>query len=78
MSTKKCLAILLKYYSSDTKKVSDLFLGLVEVDHSSSAAGIQEVLRGYLVSVGVNFENLAEFAADNCATATMMGPLNRV
>ena len=33
--------------------------------------GISEVLRGYLVSVGVNLENLAGFAAGNCAS--MMG-----
>ena len=38
--------------------------------------GIYEVLRCYLVSVGVNLENLAGFAADICAT--MMGQLNGV
>ena len=69
---------MLRYYSSGTKKVWNSFLGFVELDNDSFAASIYEVLRGYLVSVGVNFENLAEFAADNCATATMMGPLNRV
>ena len=60
MSTKKCFAILLRYYSSETKKVCDSFLGLVELDtsNSSSAAGIYEVLRGYLDSAGVNLENL--------------------
>ena len=76
MSTKKCLAILLRCYSSETKKVCDSLLGLVELDNGSSAAGIYEVLRGYLVSVGVNWENLAGFAADNCLT--MMGQLNGV
>ena len=62
--TKKCLAILLRYYSSETNKVCDSFLGLVELDNGSSAAGIYEVLRGYLVSVGINLENLAGFAED--------------
>ena len=64
MSTKKCLAILLRYYSPETKKVCDSFLGLVELDNGGSSAGIYEVLRGYFVSVRVNLENLAGFAAD--------------
>ena len=62
MTTKKCLAILLRYYLSETKKVYDSFLELVEWDNDSSAAGIYQVLRDYLVSVGVNLENLAGFA----------------
>ena len=66
----------LLYYSSETKKVWDSFLGLVILDNDSSAAGIYEVLRGCLVSVGVNLENQAGFSADNCAT--MMGQLNGV
>ena len=37
---------------------------------------IYKVLRGYLVSVWVNLQNLAGFAADNCAT--IMGQLNGV
>ena len=32
VSTKKCLAILLRYYLSETKKVFDSFLDLVELD----------------------------------------------
>ena len=41
-----------------------IFLGLVELDNGSSVAGIiYAVLRGYLVSVGVNLENLAGLAA---------------
>ena len=71
VSTKKCLSILLRYYSSKTKKVCDSFLGLVELDNSSSAV---EILRGYLVPVGVNLE--AGFAADNCSTT--MEQLNGV
>ena len=67
MYTKKYLPILLRYYSSETKKVCDSFLGLVELDtsNSSSAAGIYEVLKSYLNSVGVNLENLVGFAADD-------------
>ena len=47
VSTKKCLTILLRYYHPKPNKYS--FLGLVELDNGSSAAGIYEVLRGYLV-----------------------------
>ena len=65
---------MLRYYHPKPNKYS--FLGLVELDNGSSAAGIYEVLRGYLVSVGINLENLARFAADNCAT--IMGQLNGV
>ena len=36
-------------------------LGLVELDNGSYAAGIYEVLGGYLVFVGVNLENLTGF-----------------
>ena len=56
--------VLLRYYSSETKKVCGSFLGFVELDNGSSAGGIYEVLRCYLVSVEVNLENLAQFAAD--------------
>ena len=47
-------ALSLRYYSSETKIVCDSFLELVELENGSSAAGIYEVLRDYLVSVGVN------------------------
>ena len=47
---------MLRYYSSETKKVFDSFLGLVKLDNGSSTAGICEVLRGYLVSLGVNLK----------------------
>ena len=40
------------------------FLGLVELDHCSSTFRIFEVLTGYLVSVGVNLENVVGFATD--------------
>ena len=44
VSTKTCLAILLRFYSSETKKVCDSILGLVELDNGSSTARIYEVL----------------------------------
>ena len=69
VSTKKMFSYNnLRYYSFETKKVCDSFLGLVELDIDRSAAGIYEVLRGYLVSVRVNLENLTGFAADDCVT----------
>ena len=34
-------------------QICDSFLGLVELDNGSSAAGIYEILRAYLVSMGV-------------------------
>ena len=69
---------MLRYYSSETKNVCDSFLELVELDNGSSAVGIYEVLRCYLVSEEVNLENLAWFAPDNWTIATMMGQLNGV
>ena len=45
VSTKKSLAILLRYYSSETKKVCDSILELVELDNGSSETS----LMGYLV-----------------------------
>ena len=50
---------MLRYYPSETQKLCDSFLGLVELDNDSSEAGIYEVLRSYLISVGVNLENQA-------------------
>ena len=58
----KNVYIVMILLTRNKKKVCDSFLGLVELDNSgSSAAGIYEVLRGYLVSVGVNIENLTGF-----------------
>nr|CAI5832345.1 unnamed protein product [Callosobruchus analis] len=74
--TKKCLAILVRYYSHENKKVCDSFFGLVELDTSSAAASIHHVLKNHLIQLGVDLCNLAGFAADNCAT--MMGQLNGV
>ena len=34
---------------------------IITIDNYSSVAGIYQVLRGYLVSVGVDIENLAGF-----------------
>lgn len=54
----------------------DAFLGLLELENNSTATSIYECLTNYLISSEVNIENMAGFAADNCAT--MMGQFNSV
>lgn len=73
ISTKKCLAVLVRYFKN---KTVDAFLGLLELENNSTAASIYESLTNYLISSEVNLENMAGFAADNCAT--MMGQFNGV
>lgn len=76
MSTKKCLAILIRYFKNN--RVLDTFIGLIELEKDSTAAHIFETLINYLTSIGIDIEiqNMAGFAADNCAT--MMGQLKGV
>ncbi|CAH0551119.1 unnamed protein product [Brassicogethes aeneus] len=74
ISTKKCLAVLVRYFKNS--KTVDAFLGLLELENNSTAASIYESLTNYLTSSEVNIEHMVGFAADNCAT--MMGHLNGV
>lgn len=74
ISTKKCLAVLVRYFKNNA--VVDSFLGLLELENGSTAANIFNCLINHLISAGIKIENMAGFAADNCAT--MMGQLNGV
>lgn len=74
VSTKKCLALLVRYFKSS--KVVDAFLGLLELESGSTAVNIYDCLNNYLIASGIKIENMSGFAADNCAT--MMGQLNGV
>lgn len=76
VSTTKCLAVLVRFYSKTQCKVCDTFLGLLEINDGSTASNIYDTLINYLTSVGIKLENMVGFAADNCAT--MMGHLNGV
>ncbi|CAH0556569.1 unnamed protein product [Brassicogethes aeneus] len=50
VSTKKCLAILIRYFKNN--RVIDAFIGLLELENDSTAAHIFETLINYLTSIG--------------------------
>ncbi|XP_072391432.1 zinc finger protein 862-like [Diabrotica undecimpunctata] len=76
VSTNKCLAILVRYFSIKLKKVRDSFLGLLELNDGSTAENIFNAILLFFNSNNINIENMVGFSADNCST--MMGQLNGV
>ncbi|CAH1114777.1 unnamed protein product [Psylliodes chrysocephalus] len=68
ISTLKCLAVIARYFWKNT--VHDNFIGLIEVNQSTSEAlfnAVTELLSEYKIP----FKNMVGFAADNCSV--MMG-----
>jgi hypothetical protein len=68
------LLFLVRYFKNS--RVVDSFLGLLELENSSTAANIFDCVINHLTWAGIKIENMAGFAADNCAT--MMRQLNGV
>lgn len=70
VSIKASLAIVIRYFDSDCKKVRECFLGLIGVENKS-AEGIFNSIITFLNSNKINIKNLVGLAADN--TNVMMG-----
>lgn len=75
LSTKKDLAIVVRFVDINRKQVCDRLLALVEIN-DCTAQGIMNKLLATLAEKEVSLKNLIGFAADNAAV--MMGDYNGV
>lgn len=70
VSTSKSLVLVVRFYDAHVEIVSDYFLALIKIEHSS-ASGIFGAICNFFQENQIPFKNLIGFAADNAAT--MMG-----
>ncbi|XP_018571105.1 uncharacterized protein LOC108910845 [Anoplophora glabripennis] len=75
ISVTKCLAILVRYVSTESNEVKDRLLSLIEVN-DLSAAGIVTAILQVIDDLKIPRNNIIGFAADNAAV--MMGNFNGV
>lgn len=75
VSTKKVMAVIIRYFREDNGKVIDRFLELVECSDGKAAA-IYDEIKICLEKNKIPFESMIGFGSDNCPT--MMGSNNSV
>ncbi|CAG9840762.1 unnamed protein product [Diabrotica balteata] len=75
ISTRKCLAILVRYLDKTSYSVMDSLLTLVEVEECT-ADGLTSAILNVLHTFNINLENVIGFAADNASV--MMGEFGGV
>lgn len=64
VSTKKCLAVIIRFFNKD--KVRDNFLGLIQVQ-SATAEALFHAVKELLIENNLSMKNILGFTADNAA-----------
>nr|CAI5822409.1 unnamed protein product [Callosobruchus analis] len=75
ISSKKCLAILVRFLDASKDKIKDTLLALVEVENCT-AGGLTQAIVDLLEKFEINKNNVIGFAADNASV--MMGQFGGV